>query len=414
MNKIVTAIGTTLISISMLAPSVMATEKIETEGTIQEESAVIGNKDTRFVDVSSSHWAYSAIQSAVKKGYVEGYTDGTFKPDRSVSRAEFITMAVRALGIEAPEQNNVWYDGFIKAATEAGIYENQFTEEQFNKAIPRDQMARLAVKAAGIKLYKRTEFNDAGYMYFATKNGLVNGMGNGRVVPEGATTRAQAISVIERILAIKDGKELTPADQLTQENAEFAWHNTNMYTIMGDYLDVENPRRGLSPGPHKLETKDGLYSGEMHKLIVVDLEDDTAIQRYNVDMENWRWNASDKANYSIKDYRNSFLFILESSAVSKDRTKYGDLGYLPYNVFTAYEDTSFQEYVDGKLNSPSHVLDKRDIKEEFSPTVPTVRRPLFIVSKEYLSDYIWIEFYSLAIPGVGQYEREMILHINIK
>ncbi|GAA0370770.1 S-layer homology domain-containing protein [Bacillus horti] len=414
MNKIITAISTALITLSMLSPSALAMEKVEIEETSSNDGTLIVGKDTNFIDVSSSHWAYSVIQSAVKKGYVEGYADSTFKPDRSVSRAEFITMAVRALGIEAPEQNKVWYDGFIKAATDAGIYENQFTEAQYSKAIPREQMARLAVKAAGIKLYKRTEFNDAGYMYLATKNGLVNGMGNGRVAPEGLTTRAQAISVIERILAIKNGQQLTPADQLTQENAEFAWHHTNMYTVMGDYLDVENPRRGLSPGPHKLETKDGLYSGEMHKLIVVDLEDNKAIQRYNVDLENWRWNAADKANYSIKDYRNSFLFILESSTVSVDRTKYGDFGYLPYNVFTSYEDNTFQEYVDGQLNSPSHVLDKRDIKKEFSPTVPTIRRPIFIVSKEYMSDYLWIEFYTPAIPGVGQYQREMILHINLR
>lgn len=416
MKKIATAVSIILITGICLGSIVFATEKAHEEQMFQINEGMQTNHTNGFIDVESTHWAYTAIQSAVKQGYVEGYTDGTFKPERSISRAEFIAMTVRALEINAPEPNKVWYDGFIKAAEQAGIYENQFIEGQFNQAIPRDQMARIAVKAAGIQLYKRTEFNDAGYMYLAAKHGLVNGMGNGQVVPEGITTRAQAIAVIERILAIKSGKQLTPADQLTQENAEFAWHNTNMYTIMGNYLDIENPRKGLSPGPHKLETKDGLFKGEMHKLIVVDLEDDAAIQRYKVDMDNWRWNANDSANYSIKDYRKSFLFILESSAVSLDRTKYGETGFLPFNVFSAssFDHTNYQEYIKGHLDSPSHVIDQRDLKKEFSPTVPTIRRPLFIVPKEYLKDYIWIEFYTLAIPGVGEFKNEMILHINIK
>lgn len=41
-----------------------------------------------FKDVPASHWAYAAISSAAEKGWVSGYEDGTFRPDRAITRAE--------------------------------------------------------------------------------------------------------------------------------------------------------------------------------------------------------------------------------------------------------------------------------------------------------------------------------------
>ena len=45
-----------------------------------------GNK--RFSDVAASHWAYEAISSAAAKGWVNGYSDGTFRPENAITRAE--------------------------------------------------------------------------------------------------------------------------------------------------------------------------------------------------------------------------------------------------------------------------------------------------------------------------------------
>lgn len=54
----------------------------------------------QFPDVAKDHWAASQIDELSDKGVIVGYPDGTFKPDENVTRAEFASMAIRALGQE--------------------------------------------------------------------------------------------------------------------------------------------------------------------------------------------------------------------------------------------------------------------------------------------------------------------------
>lgn len=53
-----------------------------------------------FPDVAANHWAAAQIKELSQSGVIVGYPDGTFKPDNNVSRAEFASMAIRALGQE--------------------------------------------------------------------------------------------------------------------------------------------------------------------------------------------------------------------------------------------------------------------------------------------------------------------------
>ena len=53
-----------------------------------------------FPDVSDSHWAAPQIKILSEQGVIVGYPDGTFKPDENVTRAEFASMAFKALGQE--------------------------------------------------------------------------------------------------------------------------------------------------------------------------------------------------------------------------------------------------------------------------------------------------------------------------
>ncbi len=67
--------------------------------------------DEGFNDLDSSHWAYSTIADMAKKGYVKGYEDGSFRPEKEVTREEFAQMVYNAIKKEATtEQLQNYFD----------------------------------------------------------------------------------------------------------------------------------------------------------------------------------------------------------------------------------------------------------------------------------------------------------------
>ena len=54
-----------------------------------------------YTDMDENHWAYQSIKFLTEVGVVVGYPDGTYKPDIPVTRAEFASMAIKALGQES-------------------------------------------------------------------------------------------------------------------------------------------------------------------------------------------------------------------------------------------------------------------------------------------------------------------------
>jgi|GEM_PF-308468 len=84
-----------------------------------------------FNDVVNDYWARKPIEYSATIGLVEGYPDGTFKPERALSRAELATLLVRARGLELPERitervfpdipTTHWASKYIKVAVEMGL-----------------------------------------------------------------------------------------------------------------------------------------------------------------------------------------------------------------------------------------------------------------------------------------------------
>ena len=64
--------------------------------------AIMSNPANAFyTDMDETHWAYQSIKFLTEVGVVVGYPDGTYKPDIPVTRAEFASMAIKALGQES-------------------------------------------------------------------------------------------------------------------------------------------------------------------------------------------------------------------------------------------------------------------------------------------------------------------------
>lgn len=76
--------------------------KLFVNGLDQEADAtLLSGYASRFVDIPQGHWATGFVEVLAEMGIATGYPDGTFQPDRLVTRAELTVMLVRAAGLEA-------------------------------------------------------------------------------------------------------------------------------------------------------------------------------------------------------------------------------------------------------------------------------------------------------------------------
>ncbi|HOK49994.1 MAG TPA: S-layer homology domain-containing protein, partial [Sedimentibacter sp.] len=75
------------------------------DGIIEVTDMVYDTKAVLFSDIDG-HWAKEWIEKAVNSGFVTGYEDGTFKPDRTITRAEFSTMLNKAIKVESSTEIN--------------------------------------------------------------------------------------------------------------------------------------------------------------------------------------------------------------------------------------------------------------------------------------------------------------------
>lgn len=74
-----------------------------------------------FPDLAETHWANNYIRIAVDNGIINGYPDGTFKPDNPVTYAESMAMILRAMKLEEKMNDKSWPLGYINEAKNVGL-----------------------------------------------------------------------------------------------------------------------------------------------------------------------------------------------------------------------------------------------------------------------------------------------------
>ncbi|MDP2212126.1 MAG: S-layer homology domain-containing protein [Candidatus Aquicultor sp.] len=173
-------------------------------------NAVIGAKAAVFPDVPTTHWAASYIENLVAKGILAGYTDGTFKPSNTITRAEIAKMVAVAKGLGTAtgssfsDTSGHWAAGYIEAIKAAG-YINGYPDGTFrpNNNITRAEIAKIVVLAAGFTIdTSGAGFSDiaghwaSDYILTAANKGVVGGYTDGTFRPSNNATRAEASKMV--------------------------------------------------------------------------------------------------------------------------------------------------------------------------------------------------------------------------
>ena len=221
-----------------------------------KDSADTASTASAFSDVKTDHWAYDSINTAVKKGWVYGYPDGTFRPDAEVTRAEFVAMLINAMQLSqdtkarlsdgnyyssatelagnyrtadgsemCSDMASSWLaaNGYAKLAVRTGIVVNSdYDNGKFgpNVDITRIEIAVMTERAMGrvhnaLTGDSKPAFKDAsdfpewssGYIADSAACGVTAGFPDGTFRPKAKATRAEALAMIDKAISYTEKGE---------------------------------------------------------------------------------------------------------------------------------------------------------------------------------------------------------------
>ncbi|WP_155486213.1 S-layer homology domain-containing protein, partial [Paraclostridium sordellii] len=200
----------------------------------------------------SGHWAKEEINQFISSGYVNGYEDGTFRPDNSITRAEFVKLVNKYFGFNNKEDikfsdinTNDWYYNDICIASKAG-YINGYEDKTFkpNKTITREEVSKILItiknKQDNVydKLNKYTDKNKVSnwakpYVEGAIEQGYLKGDDLGLLNPTNNITRAESITILSRV-----SKEKSEIKDETKNEAPVITAKEDLIIEVGQKFDI--------------------------------------------------------------------------------------------------------------------------------------------------------------------------------
>ena len=176
-----------------------------------------------FLDVTPNAWYKDAVQYAYAGGLMTGVSANEFAPEATTTRAMIVSMLARLEGVESAESAGFtdvaaddWYATAVNWAASVGVV-NGFDDGTFqpNAAITREQLAAILMNYAQYKgqdvSVRATldTYNDAtaisgwanDVMSWAVAEGLLTGVTNDQLQPQGNATRAQVAAILQRFLS---------------------------------------------------------------------------------------------------------------------------------------------------------------------------------------------------------------------
>lgn len=182
------------------------------------------------------HWAQEEIEQAVAAGWVEGYPDGTFRPEQPITRAEFTKMLQDAIHLPPDSETVAWLKsisqpqapltdmedhwlaqgGWLDAALVTGmVVTEDYNYHHFRpeKQIARYEIALMTTRALGMVEEGNQHLDSLGYtddeeilpwmkgyVRTAVAEGVLQGYPDGSFRPHATSTRAEAVVMLQRML----------------------------------------------------------------------------------------------------------------------------------------------------------------------------------------------------------------------
>jgi hypothetical protein len=360
-------------------------------------SPFVGNTSqaavTSFKDVPTSHWAKASIDAAVEKGYFKGFSDGTFKPGSTVTRAEFAALLARvAKGTPDTEQGNVfkgltghWSETEVNRAVSLGFinvkdYPNGFkpstiitreemakwissglaaADKDFEQALEDTKTSLIPVKEAfspGISQSK------APYIAVAIGTGVMTGYPDKSFGLTKTTTRAEASVILLRI-ANMEGKKASSFEALNEirsvgvAKSNFKEITPFEFTTGRDFSNASEKKvtfsnksgslvlhRTIAVDPTEWNNKRGVYAPFFISESEKDWYQSTAKRKNIVAVFQEITIYPSKKGFNLDDYRGGLANSFFGQRLDEDMTRQFGYKTLPFsnaeNFFSNYSSNN--------------------------------------------------------------------------
>ena len=210
-----------------------------------EISIVLKDKKKNIANGTTDKNGMLILPGSKHKAYIMGYPDGSFRPDGDMSRAEAAAIFARLIADKKNESvkgtpsfkdtpNNEWYSAFVGYLEKYNIISGY--EFRPDESITRAEFVTIAVRYYSLfnevkSVSNTTKYNDLSNNYWAIKNisyatseKWLNGYSDGSFRPDIVVTRAEVVTIINRA---------------TGRNADTEFINKNL-TVLNRFTDVKN------------------------------------------------------------------------------------------------------------------------------------------------------------------------------
>lgn len=167
------------------------------------DTVKIVDNSKNFIDVPSSHWGSDAVAFVSSRELFSGTSENQFSPETAMNRAMIVTVLARYEGVDT-SIGEKWYDAGRQWAMEKDISDGSDMEGN----LTREQLATMLYRYAGEPAVSGSlnGFADASSvsdyakkaMAWAVENGLITGITNTTLAPQGEATRAQVAAILQR------------------------------------------------------------------------------------------------------------------------------------------------------------------------------------------------------------------------
>ncbi len=187
-----------------------------------------------FTDVTADNIFAPAIESGVKQGVINGYKDGTFKPDNEVSGNEAVKMMVSALNYKVIAESKGGYPtGYMTVAKDVNILTG-LSDVNYAMPMTRAQVAKLAVNTLNAELLQQTQWGSDDATYETVAGETILSKYHGIYRYDGVVTANDVTSILGNS-GINEGYiQITKNDK----SYNFEAKNIDRNDVVGKYVEI--------------------------------------------------------------------------------------------------------------------------------------------------------------------------------